>query len=82
MKKMDMFLLILSARGSYSYSISKKQKKTPKFLNISGKGRKHVKEMLCLLQEVIKQVTALQLVKEVLKGNVTEVSDIEWHEKR
>lgn len=81
MEKNYMFLLILNAIGSYSYCISKKKKRY-KLINNSEKGRKHVKEMLRLLQQLIKQITVRQLVKEALKGKVTEVDDIEWHEKR
>jgi len=49
-------------------------KKRYKFVNHSGKGRKHVKEMLYLLQQMIKQIRVLQLVKEALKGDVTGVT--------
>lgn len=31
---------------------------------------------------MIKQIRALQLVKEVLKANMIEVNDIEWYEKK
>lgn len=77
MKKI--FLLVLNTICSYGSSISKNKYK---FINNSAKARKHVKEMLYSLQQMIKQIRALQLVKEVLKASMIEVNDIEWYEKK